>query len=64
MIRVYAAAIIAAAIIGAGVWVYHAGKGAGELDRLKSEIDTRERIDNALDRPDGCPWPDRLRGNC
>ena len=29
-----------------------------------NHIETRERIDNALDHPADCAWPDRLLGNC
>lgn len=42
----------------------YTGGQARDLDDARDNITTRERIDNALDNPDGCPWHVRLRGDC
>ncbi|WP_158963894.1 hypothetical protein [Chachezhania sediminis] len=60
------------ALIGIGAAAIIAAFAAGAMFRargdrvqdLQDHIETRERIDNALDRPDGCAWPDRLHGAC
>lgn len=42
----------------------YSGGQARDLDQARDHITTRERINNAISRPDGCAWPDRLRGDC
>ena len=59
VIGIGAAAIIAAFAAGA---MFRARGYRGQ--ELQGHIETRERIDNALDRPDGCAWTDRLHGAC
>ena len=68
MSRLYVAAggmilivAICAALVLAG---QDKARTAAERDALKTEIETRERIDDALVRPDGCAWAERLRDAC
>ncbi|TRW94943.1 hypothetical protein FNJ84_17780 [Paracoccus sp. M683] len=59
-------ALAVAGVAALGGWVYwQGGKDARrEADGLRDHITTRERIDNALDRPAGCSWLDRLQSAC
>lgn len=59
-------ALVVAAALAVGAWIYwQGGKDARrEDDGLRDHITTRERIDNALDRPAGCSWLDRLQSAC
>ena len=54
----------AVAIIAVAGLVYWAGYSRRDADDLRDQINTRERIENALDRPDGCHWLDRLQSAC
>lgn len=58
MIRPYFTGAVLALLLATGAWLYWQGKRAGELDRARDNLDTRQRIDNALD--DSRPWLDRL----
>lgn len=68
MSQVYTAGggtLLILAIIGALVlFGSETAQTAAERDALQSEIETRERVEDAMDRPDDCAWPDRLRGAC
>ncbi|MGR3823695.1 MAG: hypothetical protein ACU0A5_14095 [Salipiger marinus] len=60
-----ALAAVAVLTFGAGYWLgardaRHRAAAEAALDH----IDTRERVDDALVRPDGCAWFDRLRQAC
>lgn len=58
------AAIIAAVLALAIASSFWAGLRWDAAKESQDTIDTIERINDALDNPNGCAWPDRLRGAC
>ncbi|SET74687.1 hypothetical protein [Paracoccus homiensis] len=62
--RAYLAAGALAAVLSALGLAYWQGRGAGEADRLRDHISTRERMDEVDTSFDGCGWFDRLREAC
>tara|TARA_R110002020_G_scaffold36409_24_gene109487 strand:- start:22335 stop:22526 length:192 start_codon:yes stop_codon:yes gene_type:complete len=59
LVGIGAAIIVAAFTAGAVFWAR-----GDRVQDLQDRIDTRERIDNALDRPVGCAWYERLHDSC
>ena len=55
--------LILALFVALGL-AYWQGRGAGEADRLRDHISTRERMDEVDTSFDGCGWFDRLREAC
>jgi hypothetical protein len=57
-----AAIVVVLAMFAVGGWL--AGRAYDRADDVQAEVDTRQRIEDALDRIDGCAWRERLRGDC
>jgi len=60
-----ALAAVAVLAFGSGYWLRaRDARQKAELGEARDHIDTRGRVDDALVRPDGCVWSDRLRQAC
>lgn len=55
--------LILALFVALGL-AYWQGRGAGEADRLRDQVSTHERMNDADPDFAICPWHDRLLGDC
>lgn len=60
-----AIALLIACLAGAAlVYITESERAKRALERAQGHIETRERIDDAIDADRDCPWYDRLQNDC
>ncbi|MCG8668072.1 MAG: hypothetical protein MI867_01565 [Pseudomonadales bacterium] len=56
--------IVSAMVAGIAAYIGSAERAKDERDGLRDNIETQERIDDAIDAHPACPWHDKLLGQC
>lgn len=65
MLRIILPGLIASAMFaGVVAYISSAERAKDERDGLRDNIETLERIDDAIDAHPACPWHDKLLGQC
>ena len=61
-VKLAMAAALCAALVGFAA--YTAGKNTERARAAERTVEGIERIQDAMDNPNGCTWSERLRGAC